>query len=298
MRLSLSKLRRFRPGLLTVMVFCIVAATIGLANLSTARLVYPSAQSASRWRRPRRNRGWRCLASLAGLTELSTLSLELAMDDEHMLSYFPPLPRLEALDLSGSRIDDDDLRQLSVLPRLKSLSFGDLLSSGTSLFTCAGLAELAGVKSLEELRLKKVSSEHLLGLLALKRLKRLHLLDSERGTRDRALKEISLSELTLDDGTAIYVYGLEDYQNALAALRQSKPGVIIDYSAQMPVFNFFHADTERGVEDPERPSYWVPGGDLQWMTPQELAGFEKEGGRASFYGVTWLQGKRLVTVAF
>lgn len=184
---------------------------------------------------------------------------------------------------------------MQLVPHLKSLSFDDNLRRGPLPFTRAGLAELPGVESLEELRIEKVSSEHLPGLLALKCLMRLHLVD----TQDRALNENSRRELTLDDGTTIHVHGLEDYQNAFAALRESNPGIIIEYSGHLPVFDFFDADSAEPVVDvPERPSSWMPGGDLQWMTPQELADFEKEGARASFYGATWPQRNRLMTVEF
>lgn len=238
------------------------------------------------------------LAHLAGLTELKTLRLALATDDAHMLSYLPPLPRLEALDLTHSPVDDDDLRHLSVLRRLRSLSFDDSLGSAPSLCTCAGLAELAAAESLEELRLEEVSPEQVLALRAIKRLKRLHIGGCPMG----AVGNLG-QELTLDDGETIYLFedGLEEFRRALAALRESNPGIIVDSDQMTMVDRTWDAySAEPGaVGDPERPSSWLPGGDTTWMAPLELAKFKKAGGRASFSGATWPgEGDRLITVDF
>lgn len=235
------------------------------------------------------------LGDLAGLTELKTLSLGLATDDRPMLSCLPALPRLERLDLSSSDIDDDDLRRLSVLPSLKSLRLGQEV--GTPLFTRNGLADLASARSLEEVRLDGLSPQKLLALLAVKRLKRLHLGRNTHGSVG------SEGNLTLDDGVQIRVYDLEGFQDALAALRKSDPGLVIN-ADEMPIFRRTPARETPvfGIDeydaDPDRPSSWVPGGDVDWMTPQELADFETEGGLASFYGATWRQSARLVTVEF
>jgi hypothetical protein len=241
------------------------------------------------------------LAYLAGLSELHTLSLGLATDDHPMLSHLPPLPRLEALDLSGLPINDEDLRRLPVLPRLKLFSLG---SSGRSpmrlLCTRAGLAELASAESLEEVRLDGESPEHVLALLAFKRLKRLHLGGNQMGVGDRARQEFFTRELMLLDGEAIHVYGLEDFQRALAALRETNPCIIID-ADEMPIFRRMPDGDAPDLEENtalERPSSWLPGGDLVWMTPLGLADFEKKGGRASFYGATWAKGMNLATTEF
>lgn len=234
------------------------------------------------------------LAYLAGLSELHTLSLGLATDDHPMLSHLSPLPRLEALDLSGLPINDEDLRRLPVLPRLKLFSLGSLRC------TRAGLAELASAESLEEVRLDGESPEHVLALLAFKRLKRLHLGGNQMGVGPRARQEFFTRELMLADGKAIHVYGLEDFQRALAALREANPCIIID-ADEMPIFQRMPGgDTpDLGVDaDLERPSSWLPGGDVDWMTPLELADFEKKGGHASFYGATWAKGMNLVTTEF
>lgn len=224
------------------------------------------------------------LADLAGLTELHTLSLGLAAEHRPMLSHLPPLPRLEALDLRGLPVDDGDLRRLSLLPRLKSLSLGHSVFSWVEvhlLHTRAGLAELASAPLLEELWLDGASPEHVLGLLAVKRLKRLHL--------------VGWRSLITDDGGVIDAYNYKDYPRAVAALRESNPGIIIDAEEmpdvpRLPDCDAPGAGADRYGADPERPSSWVPGGDLEWMTPQEVANFEKDGWRASFYGLTWPAG--------
>ena len=96
------------------------------------------------------------------------------------------------------------------------------------------------------------------------------------------------------------MYGLEDFQRALAALRETNPCIIID-ADEMPIFRRMpDGDTpDLGVDAVlERPTSWLPRGDVDWMTPLELADFEKKGGRASFYGATWAKGMNLVTTEF
>lgn len=115
------------------------------------------------------------LACLAGLVNLKTLSMEdvspyvdRRTPEAHLLRGMPVLPRLEALDLRGSEVDDRDLRHLVVLPRLKSLNL--IYTNVTS----AGLAELVHLESLENLTIdgEIVSAEGLESLLAMKRLNR------------------------------------------------------------------------------------------------------------------------------
>jgi hypothetical protein len=109
--------------------------------------------------------------------------------------------------------------------------------------------------------------------------------------------------MKLDDGEQLYVHGLKSFQRALAALRKSKPGIVID-SKEKPAFcrlarrrmpDYLSHETAA-----DRPSSWLPGGDTKWMTPLERAGFEKSGGRVSFSGATFpdRKGKRLLTVEF
>lgn len=237
------------------------------------------------------------LACLAGLTELKTLKLdELVTDSRPMLAHLPPLPRLEALDLSESHIDDDDLRRLAVLPHLNSLRVG--FYHGEPRFSPAGLAALASVESLEEVKLNgnSQSPEGIEALLAVKRLKRLHLSDMSTGPGDHS------GNLVLDDGAELIVNNLERFRCALEVVRRSKRGIIIEKEG-IQVFwrgrgNVMpHLD---GDSAPERTSSWLPGGDAVWMPPLELTDYEKAGGRSSFAGASWpdRQGGRLITAEF
>lgn len=237
------------------------------------------------------------LACLAGLTELKTLELYgLVTDSRPMLARLPPLPRLEALDLSESHIDDDDLRRLAVLPQLKSLSVGES-SRGQSLLTPAGLAELASIESLEEVALEGdvESAGGIEALREIKYLKRLGL----GGNPSRVGGQ--LGKLILDDGEELRVDDLPGFQRALGNLRKSKPGIVIEMYS-LPVFRRPRPGGTPALnyDVPERTCSWLPGGDTEWMTPRELADFEKAGGRASFDGATWpdRQGGRLITAEF
>ena len=226
------------------------------------------------------------LACLVGLTSLKTLSLShLVTDDRRTLSHLPSLPRLEELGLDGLDIEDDDLLRLAALPRLKSLSLGGSSSlGGQALFTSAGLATLGSRDSLEELRLEcDIDSPKMIEALgAIRRLKSLHLSDTMYGRHDS-------EKLMLDDGKELYVDDWYGFRRALAALRQSKPGFVIDGKV-MPIFWKYADDVGLSYYQvdafPERSAAWLPGGDLVWMTPQELADFEQAGGRASFEGAT------------
>ncbi|HQU45646.1 MAG TPA: hypothetical protein PK867_22725 [Pirellulales bacterium] len=196
-----------------------------------------------------------------------------------MLSHLPPLPRLEALDLGDSKIEDDDLRRLAALPRLKSLSLRE-----TRFFTPAGLKSLGSLDLLEEVRFGyDIVPEEIEALGAIKRLKRLHL-------DDIAFARVDVDDLASDDGKKPYVTYSGRFRRAVRSLRQSKPDLVID-KEDMPIFwkpdgavgsSYLKVDSF-----PERPAAWLPGGDLVWMTPKELADFEQSGGRASFYGATY-----------
>lgn len=243
------------------------------------------------------------LACLAKLTDLKTLSLEnLATDGQPILAHLPALPRLEALDLSQSNIDDDDLRRLAVLPHLKSLSLGrisyGLSSEEEPLFTPAGIAELAAVESLEEVELEgdNESAAGIEALLAVKRLKRLHLGGNPSVWGDHP------GTLTLDDGQELHVHDLEGFQHAMEALRKSKPGIVIAKYGLQAFQRQWHGNRAKLSSDatPDRPSSLLPGGDTKWMTPLELADFATVGGRVNFGGATFpdREGKRLLTVEF
>lgn len=233
-----------------------------------------------------RNEG---LACLGGLTKLKTLSLSsLKTHDRPAFSHLPSLPRLETLEIHLWHIQEDDLRRLAAMPRLKSLSLG--ISYGIP------MAALASLDSLEEVHILTGNEwpEQIEALRAVKHLKRLHL--SNFGMPGRA------AVLTLDDEKELYVTenDLDGFQHALKALRQSKPGLVID-TESMPVFRDVFSLSRFGVDAyPERPATWLPGGDLTWMTPQELADFEQSGGHASFYGSTYPgeHGQEPVTAEF
>ena len=177
------------------------------------------------------------LAYLDGLIDLKSLTLvgcingdlrddALDVDDPPLLGRLPTLPELEVLDLEFSAIGDRDLHHLAVLSRLKSLNLARTAVSS------AGLAELASQESLEELAVYDgmdevvASTAGLQSLLAVKRLKKLHIERSD-STYDGWSR---LATLALDnDGTITVPAGeADDYLRALRALRQSKPGIVID----------------------------------------------------------------------
>ena len=220
------------------------------------------------------------LTCLAGLTNLKTLSLSgLYTADRPMLTHLPSLPCLETLTLPASRVEDDDLRRLAVLPKLKSLS---LLETGS--FTPTALEALGLLDSLEELHFGDyLVPDQVEALVAVKRLKRLHV-------GGRVLSASDVHDLMCDDATNADASYLGRVRRAFRALRQSNPGLIVD-KEQFPVFRKCEDTFSRSNLNvdalPERPATWLPGGDLTWMTPQELAAFEQSGGRASFYGATY-----------
>lgn len=238
------------------------------------------------------------LASLAGLTNLKTLNLtSLATYARLALSHLPPLPRLEALSLDDSDIEDDDLRRLAALPRLKSLSLGGSLSTPEHpLFTPAGLTALGSLDSLEEMHLGYVvkSPEMIEPLGTIGGLKRLHLDDITFGS-------IDVNDVVRDEEKQLIHTHLGRFRRAFRVLRQSKPGLLVD-TERMPIFsepNGAFDLSNLNVEMPDRPAAFLPGGDLTWMTPKELADFALSGGRASFYGATYPggQGQDPVTAA-
>lgn len=235
-----------------------------------------------------RNEGLVCLANLANLKTLCLSRLN--TDHPPTLSHLPALPRLEALGVDALEIQDADLRRLAALPRLKSLSLGPCLfshfSHGHALLTPAGLAVLGSLDSLEQVQLgyDVKSPEEINALGTIRHLKRLHVSGSTfalyiAATQEPALK--GASELHPDE--------FERIRQAFGALRQSKPGLIIDNDS---IATLLKPTSDVGLSYyvdafPERPTTWLPGGDLTWMTPQELAAFEQSAGRASFYGATY-----------
>lgn len=147
---------------------------------------------------------------LAALTNLKTLSLGAVFADQpSLLARLPIFSRLESLDLQCLDISGDDLRHLSRQPRLKSLKLSFIY--GTS----EGLAQLASVKSLEELSLDgdAVSTATLKSLYAIDHLNLLHIGGFE-GEGAWAIKD--------GDKDA------ERWRRAFDALRTFQPGIVID----------------------------------------------------------------------
>ena len=127
-----------------------------------------------------------------------------------LFEHLPALPRLETIDLrGGSIVDDEDLRRLAILPRLKSLNLSDVDVSD------AGLANLASLKSLEELAIggKLATPGRLESMLALKRLKKLHIL------RYAAVTEATLAALEAQES-------LDERANANQGMLESESSVL------------------------------------------------------------------------
>jgi len=185
----------------------------------------------------------------------------------------------------GSIVDDEDLRRLAILPRLKSLNLSNVRVSD------AGLADLASLKSLEELAIgvDLATPARLPSLRALKRLKALHILRYMAVT-DAVLAELPaleahqarytagegipgdvsqlliallfargrtydnsdrLTTLALDHGDQVFAMESEvdDLRRALNELRQSNPGIVIDCDPKW-------FDPRRGEQRQKSP--WKP----------------------------------------
>lgn len=222
------------------------------------------------------------LARLAGLTNLKTLILkELVTDNRPMLSHLPQIEQLQALDLSKSLIDDDDLDRLAVLPRLRSLRLGQEYFRGEQLITPAGLKELAFVTSLEEIELDGdiESAPGVRSLLAVKHLKKVWLGSHPSGEGE------STGGLRLDNGKTLYARNADGLRRSLQALREAKPGIIINHgSADYWERRDQCLSDHRYDTDPVHKPTWLPGSGDVWMTPAEQAAFAKAGGWVSFYG--------------
>ena len=193
------------------------------------------------------------LACLGGLTNLKTLSLKIdsfhdaesfkRMNHSEVLEYLPPLPRLEALDLDGWRIGGEHLNRLDNLPKLKSLNLSATMASGTD------LAKLGSLDSLEELGISEslATATAFESLAALKHLRAIHI---ELPTDERVqpvgerlilramflfddaaeVQPLHPATLPLDDGHELPVLSeeLDGLNRALATLRRSHPGIVID----------------------------------------------------------------------
>lgn len=157
------------------------------------------------------------LAGLAQLTKLQTLHLSFVDPDGRsqeklLLAQLPVLPELRSLYLDYSNVCDDDLDYLARQPKLKSLSLH--LTNVTD----TGLAKLAALPSLEELTLDghALSGAGLEKLVMSKHLRALHFPTNHRSTA--AGERVPFVEEE----------ELEPCLNALRALRQVRPGIVID----------------------------------------------------------------------
>ncbi|HUY31258.1 MAG TPA: hypothetical protein VMV69_00650 [Pirellulales bacterium] len=198
----------------------------------------------------------RCLAGLRDLKSLILIVMPYGSPDGghqtlvqsgelRTLAYLPPLPRLESLVLRDGELGDQDLRALANFPRLKWLEL-----SATSV-TGAGLAKLAAMESLEELAINEdmATEEGFESLARFRRLKAVHVAGRDADpfarppTRQESNDRADFAEnradsiggarparLALDDGYELMVMPdkLEGVRRALAALRNSRPGIVID----------------------------------------------------------------------
>ncbi|HET6879769.1 MAG TPA: hypothetical protein VFI31_06430 [Pirellulales bacterium] len=205
------------------------------------------------------------LNCLSGLTDLKALTLVIfpfkADDSDEAensreaptLKHLPVLPRLECLVLDEWEIGDESLGQLARFSRLKSLDLAETSASDI------GLAKLAPLDSLEELAIDEViaTPNGFKALAALKGLKTVHIAgpagyraenqdDTIRRRAEFVFGEVEHEEdlqsatLRLDDGRELLVLSAElsTLHKALAALRRSHPGIVID--ARYPEFHARH----------------------------------------------------------
>jgi hypothetical protein len=203
-----------------------------------------------------------CLSGLTNLKALTLVIFPFKADDADeaensieapTLKYLPVLPRLECLVLDEWEIGDESLGQLARFPRLKSLDLAP--TSATDI----GLAKLAPLDSLEELAIDEeiATADGFEALAALKGLKTVHIAgpagfrveDRDDKVRRRAeflFGEVEQEEhlqsgaLRLNDGRELLVLSaeLDALHKALAALRRSHPGIVID--ARYPEFRARH----------------------------------------------------------
>jgi len=96
---------------------------------------------------------------------------------------------------------------------------------------------------------------------------------------------------------------LDGFGRALKALRQSKPGIVIDGDRYFtegrlgPEADMINGDYD-ARPDRQRP-FSLPSSDAQWMTPTEKAHFEAAGGYARFDAAGWRDNDgRTLTVSF
>ena len=178
-------------------------------------------------------------ACLAALTKLKALSLYIGdfrdkpklADLEFrarigklpLLAHLPALSRLETICLHYGLVREDDVRQLVLLPHLKSLDLS------CTFLTDAAWRELASQASLEELVIddEALAEAPLNSLLAFKRLKTLHLASRHSDESDSG----SLLSLDMDGKVFVRARYRRGCRRALKALRQSNPGIVVDKNA-------------------------------------------------------------------
>ncbi|HEV7226036.1 MAG TPA: hypothetical protein VGN42_25240 [Pirellulales bacterium] len=179
--------------------------------------------------------------ALGELRNLRILSIkESGADDgaassQECLAAVGQMTDLEHLHLEGVTIASESLARLAGLTNLKSLSLYDIPHDVeqrdfdslplTPLPALLGLEALANLESLEELAFSgnMVSPAGLESLLALKRLKKLYL-----GPND-GLPDPTIALMLDDDDTVPELeFDLKGCRQALAALRQSNPGIVIE----------------------------------------------------------------------
>lgn len=222
------------------------------------------------------------LQCLGGLANLRALRLDVVYPHHGLLlSSFPLLSRLEALDIVRAQVSDEDISYLAVLPHLKSLWISERMPK----LTVAGLSRLAAIESLEEVGIEGdlVSPAGLKSLLAINCLKTLHLGSSPFDPGKNS------SVLPLDDGSELYVDEVEGFRRALDALRQVNPQIVIDRNFDNSrLRHFIDFEAESGDETWDTYNYsWFPTSNFPWMTEPERKSFTMSGGRATFDGAAW-----------
>lgn len=234
------------------------------------------------------------LGCLTGLSNLKSLQLSgVETDEPSLLDRLPELARLETLELAWSDVGDLDLPHLARLPHLRSLGLERTNITG------GGLAELAPLWSLEELAIgDAVNATALESLRSLQRLKLLHL--SETGG---LMLNRRYTTLMLDNGyyRNVPTDEADDFRRALQALRQARPGIVIDGDANTINLRLEAEETVGTGYDFELSHYaaWLPASDARWMTPAETADFKKQSGWVRFDGAGQCQADgRFVTVSF
>jgi hypothetical protein len=163
-------------------------------------------------------------------------------EEPRTLACLPPLPRLEFLNVHEWELGNQDLDRLADFPHLKSLDL-----SWTTV-GAEGLAKLAPLESLEELAINEdaATSAGFDALIGLKRLKAVHIwgpgdrhtaeTTAEKLQRRADIAAVTLdgtlrpAVLLLDDRSELVVLPgeLDGLRRSLAALRKSRPGIVID----------------------------------------------------------------------